>query len=439
MELHREFSSGANLKPNVRSRDQESEKSETLRPSVDVEKDTPMVSTHSKSQSEGLAIYLDNDQAIIKEIAVEEGVVDDKSLDLSLDEALGPLHIPKDEQHDAKEQPMKISVRSSDQQTVVLSSLETSESPLPIFQLHNCHLILPLGFQYRRSSSNSIGSTESASLQWAAVQGNLDVAKGIRRQKGEPPGLRTCQINTNVGGKLVSFDGWTALSLASYFGHLPVVDYFLKHTSSTSADQYQARSRPNPSNPSNPSLLPPLFAAVASVPYLIILNSLMRQSSSSNISPNHDLLKIGDLKVFRAQRPDLWQYPSQTPNSDKDSQLKIIKALSKFEHRAFSMDVQDRHKFNLVQAAACGTSLSAVTMILQLGGKLFSGQKGLFSKLKRPSDAFPDTPLHLAAFWNRTETVKHFVQQKGNRPDVSGHRNRTPLHYAAAMGNVEVI
>jgi hypothetical protein len=105
------------------------------------------------------------------------------------------------------------------------------------------------------------------------------------------------------------------------------------------------------------------------------------------------------------------------------------------------MDVQDRHKFNLIQAAACGTSVTMVKTILELSGKQRSSQKGFsLSKLKmgqRSSDIFPDTPLHLAAFWNRTEIVKLLLQQSTG-PNISGYRNRTPLHYAAAMGNVEV-
>jgi hypothetical protein len=68
-----------------------------------------------------------------------------------------------------------------------------------------------------------------------------------------------------------------------------------------------------------------------------------------------------------------------------------------------------------------------------------SSQKGFsLSKLRGQRSIFPDTPLHLAAFWNRTEIVKLLLQQSTS-PNIPGHRNRTPLHYAAAMGNVEVI
>jgi len=425
MELHREFSFPRNGNPDAE--DQGSENSEELHPSSDTEKEAPNGSPHSSPVPE---------DATLKEIGIAT-VADDKSFELYLDEPADPLHVPIDEQHDVNEQPRDISEESSRRQSVALSSVELSQSSLPVFQLHNCHLKLPPEFQTRRRSSNSISSTETISLQWAAVQGYLDVAKTILRKSGVSRGLTSHQISAQVGEKLVAFDGWTALSLASYFGHLPVVEYFLQHPDSTVADPSLARNGPTLTGP---PLLPPLYAAVASVPYLLILNGLTSSTSPTNVSPNQNLLGIIDLKLFRTQQPDLWR--SQASNSDEEMRLKIFNSLSAFEHPAFSMDVQDRHKFNLIQAAACGTSLTMVKTILELRGKQKSSQKGFsLSKFKigqRTSDIFPDTPLHLAAFWNRTETVKLLLQQNTS-PNISGYRNRTPLHYAAAMGNMEVI
>jgi hypothetical protein len=421
-ELHEEFSF-----PDAE--DQGSENSEELRPSSDTEKEAPIGSPNLSPVPE---------DATLKEIRIATvAVADDKSFELYLDEPVDPLQVPISEQHDVNRQPRDISEESSRRQSVAPSSVELSQSSLPIFQLHNCHLKLPPEFQNRRRSSNSISSTETISLQWAAVQGYLDVAKTILRKSSASRGLTTHQISAQVGEKLVAFDGWTAFSLASYFGHMPVVKYFLDHPGATIADQSQAR---NGSALTGPPLLPPLYAAVASVPYLMILNGLTSSNSSPNGSANKDLLAITDLKLFRTQLPDLWR--SQTSNSDEDMRLKMFSFLSEVDHLAFSMDVQDRNKFNLTQAAACGTSLTMVKTILELRGKQKSSQKGFsFSKFKigqRTSDIFPDTPLHLAAFWNRTETVK-LLLQRSTSPNISGHRNRTPLHYAAAMGNVEVI
>jgi ankyrin repeat protein len=425
MELRREFSFPRNGNPDAE--DQGSENSEELHPSSDTEKEAPNGLPHLSSVPE---------DATLKEIGIAT-VADDKSFELYLDEPVDPLHVPIDEQHDVNGQPGDISEESSRRQSVALSSVELSQSSLPVFQLRNCHLKLPPEFQNRRRSSNSISSTETISLQWAAVQGYLDVAKTILRKSGASRGLTTHQISAQVGEKLVAFDGWTALSLASYFGHLPVVEYFLQHPGSTIADQPQAR---NGSTLTGPPLLPPLYAAVASVPYLMILNGLTSSNSSPNVSANQDLLAITDLKLCRTQQPDLWR--SQTSHWDEDMRLKIFSVLSAFEHPAFSMDAQDRNKFNLIQAAACGAPLTVVKTILELRGKQKSSQKAFsLSKFKigqRTSDIFPDTPLHLAAFWNRTETVK-LLLQRSTSPNISGYRNRTPLHYAAAMGNVEVI
>jgi ankyrin repeat protein len=426
-ELHEEFLLPRN--GNSGAEDQGSENSEELCPSSDTEKEAPIGSPHLSPVPE---------DATLKEIGIATvAVADDKSFELYLDEPADPLHVPIDKQHDVNDQPRDTSGESSRRRSVALSSVELSQSSLPVFQLQNCHLKLPPEFQNRRRSSNSISSTETISLQWAAVQGYLDVAKPILRKSGASRGLATHQISAQVGEKLVAFDGWTALSLASYFGHLPVVEYFLQHPGSTIADQSQAR---NGSTLTGPPLLPPLYAAVASVPYLVILNGLTSSNSSPNVSANQDLLAITDLKFLRTQQPDLWR--SQTSNSDEKMRLKIFSALSAFQHPAFSIDVQDRHKFNLIQAAACGTSLIMVKTILELRGKQKSSQKGFsLSKFKigqRASDIFPDTPLHLAAFWNRTETVK-LLLQRSTSPNISGYRNRTPIHYAAAMGNVEVI
>jgi ankyrin repeat protein len=427
MELHREFSFPRNGNPDAEDQGSESSEELYIHTPGDVEKEPPIGMSHLSSVPEDTAF---------KEIEVA-GDRDDKSFEVYLDEAIDPLHVQINGQDGTREQPRDISKASLGWQSVALSSVEFSQPFLPVFQLYNCHLTLPPEFQNRRRSSNSVASTEAISLQWAVVQGYLDIAKTILRKSGASRGLTTHRISVQVGENVVAFDGWTALSLAAYFGHLPVVEYFLQHPGSTIADQSQAR---NGSTLTSPPLLPPLYAAVASVPYLMILNGLTSSNSSSNVSANQDLLAITDLKLFRTQRPDLWR--SRTSNSDEDMRLKIFSFLSAADHPAFSMDVQDRNKFNLIHAAACGTSLAMVKTILDLRGKQKTSQKRFsLSKFKigqRTSDIFPDTPLHLAAFWNRTETVK-LLLQRSTSPNISGYRNRTPLHYAAAMGNVEVI
>jgi ankyrin repeat protein len=437
--LHRELT--VELDPNFDGEcreSQESENSEGSNTSDDTEKEVSPVTSQLPSEPEDIPNLLKipewREDAKIKEINV--GVVEEhESVDVCLDDPVDPFHIPEAEQGSRKTHQGSISTESSDRQSVTSSSVGTSRSSSSNFQLHHCHLTLAPASQDgdRRESFKSFGSSETTSLHCAAILGDLTTIKNIlRSSERSRDHLAASQIMAQVGEKLVTFHGWTPLALASYFGHLPIIEYILKHTNANLAGQYQARIKPDQQTP---RLLSPIHAAVASVPYLLIFNSSFKSSSTATKSPSkQDLLMITDLQRFRTKQQDLWRYPSNTLASDENNRIVAIKALSDSGHRAFGIDVQDRYRFTVLQAAACGTSLSVVETILELGGKK---KKGL-SLFKRSSDDFPDSPLHLAAFWNRTKTVK-LLLDKGIGPNSTGYGKRTALHYAAAMGNVEVI
>jgi ankyrin repeat protein len=439
--LHRELT--VELGPNFdgesrESREtQEPENSEGSNTSDDTEKEVSAGTSQLPSEPKDLPTLLKIpdwcEDAKIKEI--DAGVVEEhESVDVFLDDPVDPFHIPEVEQESLKTHQGSISTESSDRQSVTSSSVGTSRSSSSNFQLHHCHLTFAPASQDgdRRESFKNFGASETTSLHCAAIQGDLTTVKNILRSNERSRDLAASQIMAQVGEKLVTFHGWTALALASYFGHLSIIKYILKHTNANLAGQYQARIK---QDQQTPRLLSPIHAAVASVPYLLIFNSSFKSSSTATKSPSkQDLLMITDLQRFRTKQQDLWRYSSNTSASDENNQIIAIKALSDSGHRAFGIDVQDRYRFTVLQAAACGTSLSVVEAILELGGKK---KKGL-SLFKRSSGDFPDSPLHLAAFWNRTKTVKLFLD-KGIGPKSTGYGKRTALHYAAAMGNVEVI
>jgi ankyrin repeat protein len=436
-ELHKEFTFETDPDPAGESQEsQEFEKTEGLETSDSMKEEVAVGTSQTILEHEDLPSDFNIPKMVIN-LGFAGG---NASVNLPVDEAIGPLCVSEDGKYGQNKIRDPLKTDSTDllyQHSIAPSSGGTSSSTsTSIFQIHGYHLLAPASQRVdRQQSLNSSGVTKIASLQWAIIQGDLAIVKDVLRTSGQFRDITPIQLTAQVGGNLVTLHGWTPLSLASYFGNLSIVKYLLKHADANLAKRYQARIKSNLKE-GTPRLLSPVHAAVASVPYLLIFNSSFISSSPARNTSSQDLLKIPNLKTIRNKQRDLWEYPGQSSTSSENERLMILNTLSESSHRDFRLDVQENYGFSLLHVAACGTSLPVVQTILNLAGKKSKGLS-LF-KIVRSSGVSPDTPLHLAAFWNRTKAVEFFLDGVF-KPNDSGYGGRTALHYAAAMGNVDVI
>ncbi|KAH8660958.1 ankyrin repeat-containing domain protein [Tricladium varicosporioides] len=280
-------------------------------------------------------------------------------------------------------------------------------------------------------------------LDWAIVCGNHQAVKLLTSKISSS---YITQISIMINENKHNNVGWTPLSLAAFLGHLQVVDVLLKEKFIIKTE-YPARpsSRLSTCN----YLLPPLHAAVASLPYQFIFSHTYCEFPTyggvyEHNAPCRNLLDINHINSLRTKSASLW-LPQESTDADAKRTIAMVDLLSKSKLESVALHLEDPRGYTALHVACCGTSTSVVERLIELGSRLIPDTKPIPSKFLRrrpPHLAYDlgsvDSPLHLAAFWNRVEIVKLLIK-KGVDPNVSGYRGRTPLHYAAAMSNIDTI
>ncbi|KAH6672907.1 ankyrin repeat-containing domain protein, partial [Halenospora varia] len=99
---------------------------------------------------------------------------------------------------------------------------------------------------------------------------------------------------------------------------------------------------------------------------------------------------------------------------------------------SFPLEEKDYHGLTALDAACCGTSTLVVETLLNRESEV------TLNKKRPQSPSSTHSPFYLAAYWNRTKIVE-LILRKGNDPNVKTDMNRTPLYYAAALGNLKVV
>jgi ankyrin repeat protein len=295
-------------------------------------------------------------------------------------------------------------------------------------------------------------SVQLDALQWATVYGHQDAVKLLKHKYLlEHP----CDLGFCIGSERYVLAGWTELSLSLYF--CPPLAADLLKIPAVRAQDYTPRHAGAFSFSANFALVPPLHAALGSVQFFILSASFSRSSQ-----PN--LLNHTDLKQLKIQRPDLWSEIPLKATSTPERQIATIELLCNSGlHYNFSISQEDYYGFTPIHAAACGTSALVMKELLRRGAKVSSAPNPVsLSKVLNGRESLvkskPDSPLHLAAFWNRTAIVELLLQEGAdpnssmrsrstNRllkvvsEDLTGFdiSKMTALHYAAAMGNLQTI
>lgn len=304
--------------------------------------------------------------------------------------------------------------------------------------LDGLRILLARGAKAKTSSYNDALTP----LDWAIVCGNHQAVKLLAQKISSS---YTTQINIVINENRHKNAGWTPLSLAAFLGHLEVVNLLLKEKFITKAEYPARRSRLSACNP----LLPPLHAAVASLAYLFIFSHESCEfptygSVYEYKAPSRNLLAINHINSLRTKNSSLW-LPQESTDADSKITIAVVDLLFRSKIESVALGLEDPRGYTALHVACCGASTSVVERLIELGSRLVPDTKPLPSKFLRrrpPHLAYDlgsvDTPLHLAAFWNRVEIVKLLIK-KGVDPNVSGYRGRTPLHYAAAMSNIDTM
>ncbi len=180
-------------------------------------------------------------------------------------------------------------------------------------------------------------------LHWAAALGHVEVVKLLLTiYKAAHPCRLRCRL---MNGEVVVFKGWTALSLATFFGHVKVVEAILE-------------ANPLTIDPLTDSgyglLISPLFAAISSIQYLLIYNTF---AGFQNLLGTRDLLKVGS---YRESDAYLWLSDRNQKNDilgpSLEHRLDILELLfrRKGQHK-FNINENDGAGFSLIHVAACGS------------------------------------------------------------------------------------
>jgi ankyrin repeat protein len=262
-----------------------------------------------------------------------------------------------------------------------------------------------------------------APLHYAALGDDYEMLKKLVADRGKYANRDLTryrwrlQLDTSSGdGKLID---WTPLSLAAFFGHHRIVELLLTH------------DPPGPETYLPSFELPVPHAAVASPQYL------MMHSSKSKL----DLLEFGALKKLRSNLPGFDGENSDEASANFERTTKVISLLQQSRGLRKHLQKEDPKGYTPLHVACCGTSVLVVEKLLDLSDMLSEAPSGIYKLkqlLKIEDINHCDTPLHLAAYWNRVDIVK-LLLRKGMDPNAKGRSDRPALHYAAAMGNLDVV
>jgi ankyrin repeat protein len=163
----------------------------------------------------------------------------------------------------------------------------------------------------------------------------------------------------------------------------------------------------------------------------------MMHSSNSKL----DLLEFGALKKLRSNLPEFDGGNSEEASANFERTLKVISLLQQSRGLRKHLQKEDPKGYTPLHVACCGTSVLVVEKLLDLSDMLTEAPSDIYKlkqRLKKKYINPCDTPLHLAAYWNRLDIVK-LLLRKGMDPNAKGHFDRPALHYAAAMGNLDVV
>jgi ankyrin repeat protein len=271
-------------------------------------------------------------------------------------------------------------------------------------------------------------------LHCAIIYGHKDVVKYLLLHGYADS---TCNLRGNILGNKIVLGRWNILSLASHFGHLGVVEEVLKSTNLSGQNQ----------PPSDTETIPALHAAVHSILYLILAADPTLNKSETKKCLFYSLFsdlysEIPPPMVGLFQR--LGGAGPEIPNIV--SRLKIIDLLCK---SGISINAVDAQGLTALEAACFGPSVLVIERLLTYGARVSTGKR-FPSQLKTnarqyirdgpvPWSGMYESPLHLAALLDRKEIVEILLNSNDVDPNINGYEERRPLHYAAAMGSLQVI
>jgi len=166
-----------------------------------------------------------------------------------------------------------------------------------------------------------------------------------------------------MNGQVVVFKGWTALSLASFFGHVKVVKAIVEAKLPAVRPDIYTSSR---IRYLNLPCISPFVAAISSIQYLLVYNIFAGPPAMRYIRKILEPRDLLELNRYREGNAHLWlpdtNQENSVPGPSLEERLDILELLLSNIHK-FNINEEDSAGFSAVQIAACGSQPEIIRYI----------------------------------------------------------------------------